>query len=65
MHVKNQGVRGAEPPDAGNLKNSSYQVLENTYFGMVRGPKFLENFFLIAIKNFRWTFTFLLNFLRI
>ena len=50
MHAINQGVREAEPPDAGKfLKNSSYKVLINSYFcgfrgGAGGGAKFLENF---------------------
>ncbi len=52
--------------DAGKLKNSSYQLLENSNFLAVRGAnaRLLENLF-FANKNFSWNFTFELHFLII
>ena len=49
-HAINQGVRGAEPPDAGKFLKSSYQVLENSYLWVVRGEKFWKFFSLLLLK---------------
>ena len=58
----NQGVRGAEPPDAGNfLKKQFISCTRNFLFLGVPGQNFW-NFFIFTIKSFRWNFAFVLNF---
>ena len=59
----NQGVRGAEPPDAGKFFKETVHIVYSKFpiFGGSGGKNF-GNFFIFTIKSFRWNFAFVLNF---